>query len=83
MIFVKDEWLLAIHSLTEIPVVQLVAAEQLGSVAGRPTLVPPDQHPRYADLIDLSSLDADMVDAFERIEKCRDALAVKSDDYKL
>lgn len=36
--------------------------------------MPPDKHPEYADVLDLTSLDADMVDAFERIEACRKAL---------
>jgi hypothetical protein len=83
VIFVRDEWMLALHSHTEIPVLALKRSEELGSLAGRPTVIAPQSHPEYADIIDLTSLDADMIDAFDRIEKCREVLAARSEDYKI
>jgi hypothetical protein len=83
VVFVREEWLLNIHRLTTIPVLQLVPTEQLGDLAGRPSVVPPENHPEYTEVLDLTSLDTDMVDAFERIETCREVLAAKAEDYRL
>lgn len=83
VIFVRDETLLTLHEFTEIPVLLIRRNEELGSAAGRPTVVPPKAHPKYAQMIDLTSLDADMLDAFDRIEKCREVLAKNKEEYRI
>ncbi len=83
VVFVQDEYMLGLADHTLIPVLVLRQIEQLGTLALRPTVIPPRHKPEYADAIDLSSLDPDMVDAFERIEKCREVLAARDDEYKL
>ncbi len=83
VVFVQDEYMLGLAAHTSIPVLVLRQTEQLGTVATRPTVIPPRDKLEYADVVDLSSLDADMIDAFERIEKCREVLAARNDEYKL
>ena len=83
VLFVQNDWLLGIHEHTEVPVLQLIPTEQLDGPVGRPTVMPPAKHPEYADVLDLTSLDADMVDAFERIEACRKALSAKNPEYNI
>ena len=83
VVFVQDEYMLGLAAHTSIPVLVLRQTEQLGTVSLRPTVIPPRDKPEYADVVDLSSLDADMIDAFERIEKCREVLAARNDEYKL
>lgn len=82
-VFVHDEFMLGVSAHTSIPVLMLQQTEQLGSVAVQPTVIPPRNKPEYADVIDLSSLNADMIDAFNRIEKCREVLAARNDEYKI
>ncbi|MEX0726886.1 MAG: hypothetical protein WD065_11485 [Planctomycetaceae bacterium] len=83
VIFVHEDLMLGIHAHTSIPVLMLQSTEQLGTVTTHPMVIPPKNKPEYADVIDLTSLDADMVDAFDRIEKCREVLASRNDDYKI
>ncbi len=78
VIFVEHEVMLVLHRFTEIPILWL----QSGTGA-RPVLTPPVQHPEYADVIDLMSLDADMLDAFRRIEECRVTLANDDPDFAI
>lgn len=83
VVFVREEWMLNLISQTDIPVLLLQHTEQLGSASVKPTAIPPKSRPEFGDLIDLASLDADMVDAFDRIERSREVLAMKSDGYKI
>jgi hypothetical protein len=82
-IFVSEEFMLGLSAHTPLPVLMLQQTEQLGRVATMPTLIPPRNKPEYADVIDLTSLNADMIDAFNRIEKCREVLAARNDEYKI
>lgn len=83
VVFVQDEYMLGLVTHTSIPVLVLRQTEQLGTTSPRPTVVPPRERPEYADVVDLTSLDADMIDAFDRIEKCREVLASRNEEYKL
>lgn len=83
VIFVQEPWMLSLCDHTAIPVLQIIQTEHLGTANPRPTIVPPRNHPEYAQLIDLTSLDVDMLDAFERIEKCREVLAAKNEEYRI
>lgn len=83
VIFVSEDWMLAVHEFTDIPVLVLRKGDELGSVSSRPTITPPKQKPEYGEIIDLTSLDPDMLDAFDRIEKCREILATKNEEYKI
>ncbi len=83
VVFVKDDYLLALQKITELPVLQLTTAVQLGSDKPQPTVVAPPLRPENAELIDLRSLDPDMLDAFERIEQCREILARTKDEYRI
>jgi hypothetical protein len=83
VIFVEDESLLEAHKLTDIPVLVLRQGNWRGGIHSRPEVIPPKEHPEYADIIDLTSLDSDMLDAFARIEKCREVLATKSDEFRI
>jgi hypothetical protein len=83
VVFVHDDFMLGLSAHTSLPVLMLQQTEQLGTLAPRPTVIPPRNKPEYAELIDLTSLNADMIDAFDRIEKCREVLAARNDEYKI
>ncbi len=83
VIFVQEAWMLSLSEHTTIPVLQILRTEQLGTASSRPTIIPPRNHQEYSQAIDLTSLDVDMLDAFERIEKCREVLAAKSEEYRI
>jgi hypothetical protein len=55
VIFVPDESMLALHAFTDIPVLVLRKGDELGSVAARPSVIPPPEKPHYEDVIDLTS----------------------------
>lgn len=81
VIFVESELMLALHRFTDIPVLWLQTPTELGQTSARPCVTPPPQRPQYADVIDLMSLDSDMIDAFRRIEQCRTTLANDNPDF--
>lgn len=81
VIFVESELMLALHRFTDIPVLWLQTPTELGQTSSRPSVTPPPQRPEYAEVIDLMSLDSDMIDAFRRIEQCRTTLANENPDF--
>lgn len=83
VVFVKEEYLLKLQHVTDVPVLQLTTAVQLGVERPQPTIVAPPSRPENVDLIDLRSLDADMLDAFDRIEQCREILARNKEEYRI
>ncbi len=83
IIFVENETMLALHRFTDIPVLWLQTPKELGNTSERPSVTSPTQHPEYADVIDLMSLDSDMIDAFRRIEECRVTLANENPDFAI
>lgn len=83
IIFVENEALLGLHRFTDIPILWLQTPTELGKTSERPSVTPPAQHPEYAEVIDLMSLDSDMIDAFQRIEECRVTLANDNPDFAI
>lgn len=83
VIFVESELMLALHRFTDIPVLWLQTPKDLRQTNARPSVTPPAQRPEYACVIDLMSLDSDMIDAFRRIEQCRTTLATDNADFAI
>ena len=83
VIFVRDAYLLDAVKLTSIPLLMLQRVEALGANAPKPTVVAPPGKSAYEKVVDLSSLHTDMVDAFDRIEKCREVLAEAKEEYRI
>lgn len=83
IIFVDDDEMLSLVAVTSIPVLQLQLGESLGSAPARPTVRAPKGLEDHHQLIDLRSLDPDMMDCFERIDQCREILAKNRDEYRL
>lgn len=82
-IFVRETEMLPLYKLTNIPVLRLYLVENLGASDSQPSIEAPKERPEYCDLIDLTSLASDMLDVFDRIEKCRELLASQREDYRI
>jgi len=83
LVFVEEREMLRLANVTDVPVLRLLPSEQLGTARPLPTVEFPTDHTEYERMIDLRSLDQDMVDCFNRVEQCREILAKTREEYRL
>lgn len=82
-IFVNEKIMLALAKHTSIPLLLLTRNESFGLESAKPAVSTPADKPEYGRIIDLTSLHMDMMEAFDRIEQCRKALAVDKEEYRV
>ena len=83
VMFIRDPVLWGIMRNTSTPILLLERSEPLGSKQQRPVVSAPPGKPEFEMVIEPSSLHMDMMEVFDRIEKCRQLLATEKPEYRI